>query len=95
MENEGDEQPDIQAGHLVFVVRTALHPIFRREGDDLHVDVHITLAEVLMLNVVCNFRRMGEAHDRSYSIRILGSSCNLWRVWSTDFGRPTNSGQLK
>ena len=48
LENEGDEQPDIQAGHLVFVVRTALHPVFRREGDDLHVDVHITLAEVLM-----------------------------------------------
>ena len=32
-------------GDLVLTVRVAAHPHFRRDGDDLHVDLPVTLAE--------------------------------------------------
>jgi curved DNA-binding protein len=34
-----------EAGDLILVIRVQAHPVFRREGLDLHVDVPITLGE--------------------------------------------------
>ena len=48
LENESDEYPEMQSGHLNFRVQTLPHARFRRSGDDLHLTVHITLAEALL-----------------------------------------------
>eukprot|EP00455_Lapot_gusevi_P053760 TRINITY_DN846_c0_g1_i1.p1 TRINITY_DN846_c0_g1~~TRINITY_DN846_c0_g1_i1.p1 ORF type:complete len:374 (-),score=124.26 TRINITY_DN846_c0_g1_i1:121-1242(-) len=48
LENEGDEHPDMQAGHVIFRVVTAPHAQFRRASDDLHVEFHISLLEALV-----------------------------------------------
>ena len=42
-ENEADEHPDHNAGHLVFVVQTTPHARFTREGDDLRMHMRIPL----------------------------------------------------
>lgn len=47
-ENEGDEHPDHLAGHVVFHVRAQPHPVFRREKNDLHMDLHISLKDSLV-----------------------------------------------
>ena len=36
------------AGDLYIVVRTGEHPVFRREGDDIHLTVPVTLAEAAL-----------------------------------------------
>lgn len=46
-EMEGDEQPDKLPGDIQFQVETHPHPLFRRQGDDLLMTVHITLLEAL------------------------------------------------
>ena len=48
LESEGDESPDLAAGHLVFVIKTIPHSHFRREGNDLHVDMRVSLLEALL-----------------------------------------------
>src|SRR6185295_18761767 len=35
------------AGDLLLVIHVQPHPLFRREGDDLHIDVPITVAEAV------------------------------------------------
>lgn len=50
-ENAGDEHADFAAGHVVFTVKTAPHPVFRRDSNnpaDLHMDLHVTLKEALL-----------------------------------------------
>lgn len=50
-ENAGDEHADVTAGHVVFTVRTAPHPVFRRDGvnpADLHTDLVVSLKEALL-----------------------------------------------
>ena len=37
--------PGLEAGNLVLTVRVAEHPLFRREGDDLHITVPVTVGE--------------------------------------------------
>ena len=54
--------------------------------------------QVYLAPLVKNFLIILDAwqtHARTYSRTILGSDCNLWRVRSTAFGRPTNSAQVK
>lgn len=45
-EHAADEHPEHAAGHVIFTVRTAPHPRFRREGDNLHYTQVISLKEV-------------------------------------------------
>ena len=47
-ENEADEHPDHNAGHLVFVVQTTPHARFTREGDDLRLHMRIPLLDALV-----------------------------------------------
>ncbi|XXQ32455.1 J domain-containing protein [Plasmodiophora brassicae] len=47
-ENEGDESPDMAAGHITFKVSSAPHPRFVREGNNLRHDAHISLLESLV-----------------------------------------------
>jgi DnaJ-class molecular chaperone len=37
-----------RAGDVIFKLRQSAHPRFRREGDDLHHDLHLTLREALV-----------------------------------------------
>lgn len=42
---EGAKIPNAQPGDLLLTVRITPHPYFRREGDDLHLDLPITIVE--------------------------------------------------
>lgn len=44
---EGDEQPDGRAQSIQFVIEEKPHDVFRRDGDNLHMDLQITLKEAL------------------------------------------------
>lgn len=46
-EEYGDQEPGVIPADIVFVVSTKPHPIFRREGDDLHCTQTITLLQAL------------------------------------------------
>jgi DnaJ-related protein SCJ1 len=46
-ENAGDEHPDHSAGHIAFKIVTVPDPIFIREGNDLKMDLRISLIEAL------------------------------------------------
>ncbi|KAI8620366.1 hypothetical protein BC830DRAFT_1059368 [Chytriomyces sp. MP71] len=47
-ENEGDEHPDITPGDIHFVVRTQPHPVFQRDGVNLHMNMAIPLKQALL-----------------------------------------------
>lgn len=47
-ERESEQQPGITPGDVIFKLKQASHPRFRRQGDDLHHDMHITLREALI-----------------------------------------------
>ncbi|MES1915202.1 MAG: hypothetical protein MHM6MM_007178 [Cercozoa sp. M6MM] len=46
-EYEGDTQLDVLPGHVLVEMRTLPHDSFRREGDDLHSNVTVSLLEAL------------------------------------------------
>ncbi|EAL50084.2 DnaJ family protein [Entamoeba histolytica HM-1:IMSS] len=46
-EGYGDEEPGVIPADIVFVVKTKEHPVFKREGDDLHCTKNITLLQAL------------------------------------------------
>jgi len=48
LENEGDEFIGQAPGHVNFKIRTLPHPTFTRQGNDLHMDLHISLSEALV-----------------------------------------------
>lgn len=48
LENYADEIPGQPAGHVRLQVLTVPHPIFTRDGDDLWMDMHISLREALV-----------------------------------------------
>jgi curved DNA-binding protein len=45
LRGQGARRPGFEAGDLVLVVRVEEHELFRREGEDLHVDLPVTLSE--------------------------------------------------
>lgn len=47
LEGMANQRPDMRAGDVVFVVRTAKHPVFTRIGDDLYTKRTISLVEAL------------------------------------------------
>lgn len=47
-DGEGDQGPGESPAHIKFYVRTQHHPLFRREGPDLHIDIHLSLLEALL-----------------------------------------------
>ncbi|KAM7472056.1 hypothetical protein LguiA_010239 [Lonicera macranthoides] len=46
-DGEADEAPDTVTGDLVFVLKVKKHPLFEREGDNLHVEHTLSLTEAL------------------------------------------------
>jgi DnaJ-class molecular chaperone len=47
-EMEADESPDMLPGDVIFQVHTHPHSVFRREGNDLHMTMTISLLEALV-----------------------------------------------
>ncbi|KAI7897107.1 uncharacterized protein EV154DRAFT_597929 [Mucor mucedo] len=47
LDEEADEYPDTIPGNVIFVTRTAPHPVFERRGNNLYTKQHITLIEAL------------------------------------------------
>lgn len=47
-ERMSEQRPGMIPGDVIFVVRQKPHSLFRREGNDLHVDFDITLREALI-----------------------------------------------
>eukprot|EP00461_Guttulinopsis_vulgaris_P001522 UN01522 len=45
--HSGDEHPDMNPGHVIFVLQQLPHSFYVREGDDLKCVVEITLKESL------------------------------------------------
>jgi curved DNA-binding protein len=45
LRGQGGSMPGLEQGDLVLTVRVADHPLFRREGDDLHLTVPVTIGE--------------------------------------------------
>lgn len=44
----GEEKADSTPGNLIFLVQEIPHQTFRRERNDLHATIHITLKEALL-----------------------------------------------
>ncbi|KAJ3130040.1 DnaJ- protein scj1 [Nowakowskiella sp. JEL0407] len=47
-EREGDQNPDITPGDVIFIISASPHPIFTRHGDNLYMKEVITLREALI-----------------------------------------------
>jgi len=47
-ENQADEHPDKAAGHLLLKIQTLEHVRFKRNGNDLHLDITLPLLESLV-----------------------------------------------
>ena len=48
MEEESDQSPDFVPGDLELILRTSLHPVYRRDGDNLYANVVLTLQEAML-----------------------------------------------
>ena len=47
-EKEGEQVPDMVRGDLIFTVRSKQHKTFRRVGNNLYIEVKLSLAESLL-----------------------------------------------
>jgi len=56
---EGDQAPDIEPGDIIIVLDEKEHPVYKRHGNDLHIDMDIELADAL-----CGFSRNLETMDK-------------------------------
>ena len=48
MEKEGEQVPDMAKGDLVFTIKQKSHSKFKRVGNNLYMDLQITLKESLL-----------------------------------------------
>merc|ERR1719231_1445572 len=47
-ERMSEQRPGMIPGDVIFVLKQKDHPVFRREGNHLHMDMHISLKEALV-----------------------------------------------
>ena len=45
---EGEQNPDYLPGNLIYKLRVQQHRLFRRNGDDLHIDVDLNLKQAIL-----------------------------------------------
>ena len=75
-ERESEQTPGVTPGDVIFKLRQAEHPRFRREGDDLHHTMHISLKEALL----GYDRTIRHLDGRDVSIKHSGSSIQPMEV---------------
>ena len=47
-EHKGDQDPDLDSGHIIVILKQESHPTFTREEDNLRTSINITLKEALL-----------------------------------------------
>jgi len=87
-EEMADELPGHATGSLVFVVDEVPHETFRRDGDDLHVRLPLTLAEAL----VGVDRSVTHLDGRAVSIKTAGVTKPLHKQRVAGQGMPRADG---
>ena len=48
MEKEAEQVPDMALGDLIFTIKQKAHPTFKRVGNNLYIDITLTLEEALL-----------------------------------------------
>lgn len=61
LEREGDQNPDITSGDIVFTIVTLEHPMFIRDGDNLRTKLTITLKQAL-LGFIKHVKHLDDTH---------------------------------
>lgn len=56
---EGTQEPEMRPGDVVVILEAIDHPIFKRQGNDLHMTMHLDLVESL-----CGFKKLITTLDR-------------------------------
>ncbi|KAL0577648.1 hypothetical protein V5O48_004337 [Marasmius crinis-equi] len=74
----GDEEPDVPAGDVVFVLKVAPHDNFERSGNDLLTHVKITLSEALL-----GFSRILITHLDGRGVKVTSPPNKVWGASST------------
>jgi len=59
LRGEGDQEPGIEPGDIIIVIEEKPHPLFRRRGQDLIVNMELELVEAL-----CGFQKVIETLDQ-------------------------------
>ncbi|ODM86936.1 DnaJ subfamily A member 4, partial [Orchesella cincta] len=59
LRGEGDQEPGIEPGDIIIVIEEKPHPLFRRRGQDLIVNMELELVEAL-----CGFHKVIETLDQ-------------------------------
>lgn len=88
LEGASDELPDHTPGNVHFEIDMMPHPAFRREGDDLHYDLTITLTEAL----VGIDRAVRQLDDRVVRIKNEGVTVPKQELIVPGEGMPTSDG---
>lgn len=58
LQGEGDQEPDMKPGDIVIVLEEKPHPVFKRLGNDLIINMELTLTEAL-----CGFQKVVKTLD--------------------------------
>ncbi|KAG9015228.1 hypothetical protein FRB94_004347 [Tulasnella sp. JGI-2019a] len=74
LHGEGDQEPGVETGDLIFVLRLEPHTTFERSGSDLLTTVHITLSEALL-----GFSRILITHLDGRGIRVASEKDKIIR----------------
>ncbi|KAG8857590.1 hypothetical protein FRB96_005608 [Tulasnella sp. 330] len=74
LRGEGDQEPGVETGDLIFVLRLEPHTAFERSGPDLLTTVHITLSEALL-----GFDRILITHLDGRGIRVTSEKNKIIR----------------
>lgn len=95
--SEGTQEPNMRPGDVYVILEALDHPIFKRKGDDLHMNMDLLLVESL-----CGFRKLVETLDK----RKLAVICPRGKVITNNevkylpgegmpiYGDPTKKGKL-
>ena len=75
LEEESEQSPDFVPGDLELIVTTSLHPVYKRDGNNLYAQVVLTLIEAMT-----GFKREMVHLDGSKFVLSGGNSKGKWKV---------------
>ncbi|KAF8591087.1 DnaJ-domain-containing protein [Ramaria rubella] len=78
LQGEGDQEPDVPPGDVIFVLQTQPHQSFERSGNDLLTTVKITLSEALL-----GFSRILITHMDGRGVRVTSPPGKIIRPKDT------------
>lgn len=94
-ERQGEQHPDMIQGDITFVIQQAPHSVFKRVGDNLYIDLQLSLEEALM-----GFTKQVthlDGHQVTVSTREITQPFS-WTIIKNEGmpvrGRPSDFGEL-